>query len=261
VAPWEYRRLRRGNGALLDTDVGQLLRSENIRPEEALWLELRVVMLGGSSRVGLLGEKESIVGVRSQERGEVRIKLRDIHTMKVVSALVVSFVEDGLSASVNAYDSRPVLTSTLRKSSALVSSMIARHYPVPERCCGVRTTYNPTPMFSFEVNGNPPLSERFEKLDALDSLVAKLRYYQYFDPDLSVDNVMDFESRAAGLLVKTPGPLGAHGLEPGDYILTIGGRPALGPQSLTRHLLSGRQAELNLLLVRGNEALELVIPI
>ena len=261
VAPWEYQRLRKGQGALLDTDVGQLLRAEGVDPGEALWMELRVVMLGGTSRVGLLGEEETIVGVSAVQTGEIRVKLRDIHSMEELASVVVAFVEDGLSAEVSAFDRRPALTRSLRQTVGLVAGMVAEHYPVVASPSSAEITYNPKPMFSFEVNGAPPLSKRFEKLDALDALVGKLRYYQYFDPTISVDHLMDFEARSAGLLVKSPGAFLAHGLQAGDFIVSVDGRPALGPQVLARPLLSRRQDEVALLVERGNRPLRVVIPV
>ena len=123
-----------------------------------------------------------------------------------------------------------------------MARMIADHYTLRPGCCtNARLSYNPKPMFSYEVDGAPPLEARFEKLDALDALVAKLRYYQYFDPEISIEDLMDFEGRSSvGLLVKSPGGLGIHGLVPGDYVVSVGGSPALGPQVLARPLLSLR---------------------
>jgi len=95
----------------------------------------------------------------------------------------------------------------------------------------------------------------------MDALAGKLRYYQYFDPDITVDRVMEFEERGPGILVEAPGVLRAHGLEAGDYITHVGEREALGRQVLWRPLMLEREQTLTLQVRRRGARRRVVIPL
>ncbi len=263
IAPWEYRQLRSGQGLMLDTDVGLLLRNEGISPDEAIQMDVRVVMLGGSARVGVLEQRERLVRVRSAEQGEIRIKLRDLSEGRELASLVVGFVEDGLSAAVTSRDQTPALTLALQRSVALIVEMLADHYAIDAgRRPLADLRFNPKPMFTYTTAyGREPLEARFEDMDALDSMVSRMRFYQYFDPEISIEHLMDFESRGGGLLVAEPGDLREHGLEEGDFILAVGDHPALGAQVLFRPLLQRRQQAVILLIERGGRPAQVILPL
>ena len=145
----------------------------------------------------------------------------------------------------------------------MVAERLRGHYDAPEqdRIQGVRMAFNPQPMFVYAVRDGRPLMESFLGMDAMDALASKLRYYQYFDPDISVDRVMEFEERGPGLLVEAPGSLSAYGLEAGDYITHVGEHEALGRQSLWRPLLLEREAAVALQIRRGGARRKVVIPL
>lgn len=263
VAPWEYRTFDLDRGMVLGTNIVWLLRSEDVSMDEAVRLDLRVIMTGGEREVAVEGSDDVAVGKKYRQPGEVRVVVRRLNGETPLMELTLGFEEDPMSADVTTWDERPELRAALRETGRLVAKRLRGHYPKPsqKRLEGVETAFNPKPMFAYAVRNDRPLMESFVGLDAMDAMARKLQYYQYFDPDISMDRLMAFEAMSAGLWVEEPGVLATHGLEKGDYITHVGEHEAMGRQALWRPLLLERSRTVRLTVRRGNERRQVMIPL
>ncbi len=252
VAPWEYRVYRGRDNLLLGSNVSSLLREEGLHPYDAFELEVRVVMNTGQGAVVASDAKRA--SSRVLQRGKIRMHLKSLWDQEVLLSLTVSFEEDPRSQEITSYNTTPILQRAMRTAVARMSERIHTRYGGKiNRAPGVQVTYNAKPMFSYTLHDEPPLKERFHGLDALENVALKMRYYQYFDPELSVEQLYAFEALDGGLWIKSPGWLSAHGLKAGDYVKTVDGKPALGPQVLARPLLKRRKNEVLLLVERAGD--------
>ncbi len=257
VAPWEF-------GGATGRSVLHVLDAEDISPDEVLLMEMRVIMLGGTARVGVVGSEETIIDVRSRQHGTVEVKL-DTGAGEPVASLKVAFEQDGLAADVTAYDAHPALTGAIANAMAQVSTFLAERYhvqPVPRDPLIAEVRFDHMPMFNYAANGDPPLRQHLDKLQGVEATVGLMRYYQYFDPDIPVEELQALsQGQRGGLWVRQPGALERHGLSAGDFIVAIGGQRALGAHVLLRPLLHGHTQHLVLLVERAGQTHRIEVPL
>lgn len=258
VAPWEYRVYNPRENPLLGSTVAQVLRDEGIDPENSLHVEMRVVMLGGTGDVVVHGTDTR--SARTLQRGEVRLVVRSMYEGVELARVVAPFLEDNLAPEVTSANRTPALSTALRAAGAELAELLRETYSVPTGPpLRARVTFNPTHIFDYTVGDDQPLEHSFRTMDAMDSMARRLPFYQYFDPEISVDAMMVFESSDPGLLVETPGSLAAHGIQPGDYIVAVGGNAAHGPHVLHRPFLTRSTNRVTIQFLRDGRPSQVVV--
>jgi len=253
IAPWEYRLFSPDQGVVLGSDLTQLMHAEGTDPYGSLRLELRVISLGGSSQVAVAGA----VDVDSEERAEVIVRLRSLRTDDVVVEVVIGYVEDPLGEDIDTRDRLPGLERALAEASRQLAALLAERFDQgaagePPRAS---LAFNPRSMFDVEYSGRPPLKQQLKGLDAMELLAHSLRYYQYFWPGIGVDDLEVMSGLPGGIRVLDPGQLTTLGVQGGDFIQSVNGSPALGPQALARPFLRGHSAAVTLGVRRGAQTL------
>jgi hypothetical protein len=260
VAPWEVTVHNPSVDLIQGSDLVLLMENEGVSLDDALELNVRVVSLGGSRQVAVQGGQKVLVGADHLQPAEIRVNLRSIWTKKVLMELVTEYVEDPLSEDRTVSERLPALAEALALTLDAIAARLVEAFgdarPAPSTAV---FAFNPKPMFDFRYGESPPLRDRFVTGDPMETLAGKLCYYQYFDPDITVDRVIDFERLDAGLLVEDPGEFASRGLKRGDFIARIGPTVALGSHVLLRQTRVDTGKSLALEVLRDGTKRSIVI--
>lgn len=251
VAPWEYRVEDRNAGLQGGSNIAWLLHEEGIDPAEVLRMETRVVMLSGTRRVDVFGDGE----VRPADsgkalHGEVRVVLRGAQSETPLLTLVVGFDEEPGGEGASEVDRWPALGRAMGVVAEVLSGDLRGRFdiggPHDDALDNVQAVFNPTIMLDYKANGLPSLREELIALDPLEARAAQVRYFQFFDAGVTLDQIDRFAADQVGVRVDAPGGLSRYGVKAGDTVLAVGDRDALGLQVVSRSLLRGRPVVLEL---------------
>lgn len=253
VAPWEGPQ---GRGGLME-----VLAVESVPTRSVLAAELRVVVLSGHTQVAGVRDGEVRAHVQAQRKGRVELVVRAGHG-EVVWEMSREYAEDMLSAELSGVDAHPALGRAIDEVAATLVRTLRQTWPqraAASSPSALQVRFDHQPMFTLSAPGSAPLVKHLDALSGVEATVEMMKYYQYFDREIDLDELEILGQRRGGLWVVDPGALAQQGLAPDDFVVAVGGVRALGPQVLARQWLQDEPQEVVLLVERQGRSVRLVV--
>lgn len=265
IAPWEYdyplieptQRLFERTNLLL------LLKKLDLSPSSVYILAPSIRESASSESVIRRGDGAASESKSYRRNLTLTLTLLDPRLDKRLFTLTADITQDPLSDKADVVDDLPTFTAQLPSVLQTFTQTAAEFGfgPGDPVMTGGTFRINPQPLELFAVEDQSPLQRRLNTYDPFEQLARKVIHYQFFLPDLEVDDIRRLTGLPPGTEVLEPGLLADFKLRAGDYLVRINNHPIEGAHAVERLFRRLQNAEsLRLEIVRDEQPQILIVP-
>jgi hypothetical protein len=189
--------------------------------------------------------------------------VRDGRGREELTRVSIAFEDDPLVTRVQQADNHPRLTEAIALGAAQLRQELRDVYAggMPETAPQLDAYFGAQRLFDYGAGG-AAVGPSFATYEELDEQVMRLTWHQRLDARIDVGVANSLDATPIGLWVVDAGPpAGSAGIQAGDLIVSIDGKPAYGQQVWVRAFLrTDRNSAVQVGLLRGGASLSISVP-
>lgn len=242
VAPWEIAVAPGETWPFGQEHVERVMESNGLDLADVLLLRMRIDQQGADRYVSApAGFPE---GTTSSSRPDVTVELTIEHATshEVYATVSVKFVDDGMRGELS--EPRPLLREAIEKAGNRMGRFYARAFKDGGDVPAFAGVYNGRQMFDYDAGPGEPLAALWNDSSPAQRQVERFPWYLRLEPSITPPDAAWFDTVDPGVLISSvDGELADAGLHPGDYVLAVNRRPALGTHTIERAFVIAHAGE------------------
>ena len=188
---------------------------------------------------------------------------REVRGRQQVARVEIAFEDDPFASGGAVGDAHPRVTEALRRAGALLRAELDAVYVsgAPAVSPAPMLRYGATDLIDYGAGG-APVRESLTTLDPLDEAAMRLVWHRRVEPSLDPASARRMDAVGPSLeVVESRGAASAAGIQRGDLIVEIDGRPARGRHVWTRAFTRpGLRTDVPVRVLRDDESIVIWVP-